>query len=211
MDSVEWKRVAQYAHRRVVLVSGPPASGKTTLARPLAEVLGFALLSKDDIKESLYTSLEGAVLKGSADPLLPCDVEVSRRLSDAAIDLLWTLAPQCPQVVLEANFRTQDPQQRGKYAALLAHPGTSCVEVHCRIPLEEAARRFAERARAERHHPAHPLQQMGVDRLTKYAEPFAMSAVIEVDMLRPIEIADLAELVCAIQNVQRTSGTAADV
>lgn len=203
--------MAPTAHRRIVLVSGPPASGKTTLARPLAETLGFALLSKDDIKESLYTSLEDRAPQGSPDPRLPGDVELSRRLSDAAIDLLWTLASHCPQAVLEGNFRTQDPQQREKYAALLTHPNTSCVEIHCRIPLEEAASRFAERARAERHHPAHPFQQMSVERLAEYAEPFEMSAVIELDMLRPVEIADLAELARAILNAQRPGGTAADV
>jgi hypothetical protein len=35
--------------------------------------------------------------------------------------------------------------------------------------------------------------------------------VIELDMLRPVEIADLAELVRAILNAQRPGGTAADV
>jgi predicted kinase len=38
------------SQRRLVLVTGPPASGKTTLAAPLAAELGFALLGKDRIK-----------------------------------------------------------------------------------------------------------------------------------------------------------------
>lgn len=37
--------------RRVVLVPGPPGSGKTTLAGPLADLLGFPLIGKDWIKE----------------------------------------------------------------------------------------------------------------------------------------------------------------
>jgi adenylate kinase family enzyme len=37
------------AHRQLVLVSGAPGSGKTTLAGPLAAELKFALLSKDRI------------------------------------------------------------------------------------------------------------------------------------------------------------------
>ena len=165
--------------RRVVLVSGPPASGKTTLARPLARRLGFALLCKDDIKESLYTSMGGP----------PGDPDFSSRIGAAAMDLLWALAMQCPAVVLEANFRTRSPQERARVAALDAR----VFEVHCRVPVEEASRRFAERAREERHHPAHPLMEMTPERMAEYAEPFDLSPVIEVDTTSPVDIEVLAD------------------
>lgn len=167
--------------RSVVLVSGPPASGKTSLARPLARRLGYALLSKDDIKESLYTSLGGA----------PADPDFSSRIGAAAMDLLWTLAAQSPQVVLEANFRTRSPQERARVASLDAR----IVEVHCRVPLEEASRRFAERARKERHHPAHPLAEMTPERMAEYAQPFALSPVIEVDTTAPVDLDALVETI----------------
>ncbi len=44
-------------HRDVVLVTGAPGAGKTTLAVPLAAELGFALLAKDRIKETLAETL----------------------------------------------------------------------------------------------------------------------------------------------------------
>jgi predicted kinase len=167
--------------QRIVLVSGPPASGKTTLARPLAERLGFALLTKDDIKETLFTSIDGP----------PGDVEFSRRIGAASMDLLWALAPHCPAVVLEANFRTQSDYERAKVTAL-AEAGVQIVEVYCRLPREEASRRFAERARQERHHPAHVLAAMPPDRMIEYEEPFALSPVIEVDTRQPVDIEALA-------------------
>jgi len=161
---------------RVVLVSGPPASGKTTLARPLADRLGFALLTKDDIKETLYTGFAGA----------PGDVEFSRRIGSAAMDVLWALAPHCPAVVLEANFRTKSEYERDKVAGLLA-TGASMVEIYCRLPREEASRRFAERARSERHHPAHALAEMPPERMADYEDPFGMSPVIEVDTAQAVD------------------------
>jgi predicted kinase len=169
--------------RRIILISGPPASGKTTIARPLAEALGCALLSKDDVKESLFVSMGGP----------PGDLDFSHRLSGAAMDLLWALAPHCPSVMLEANFRTQSPHEREQVAMLLNRFAGNMVEIHCRIPIEEAARRFAERARTKRHHPAHALQEMSVEQLAEYATPFAMSPVIEVDTSMPVDIAALAK------------------
>lgn len=166
----------------MVLVSGPPGAGKTTLARPLAERLGFALLTKDDIKETLYTAMGGE--RG--------DLEFSHRVGGAAMEALWTLAPHCPEVVLEANFRTQSEYERGKVAALIAG-GAEIVEVYCRLSREEASRRFAERARQERRHPAHPLAEMPPERMAEYEEPFALGPVIEVDTAGVVGVEGLVE------------------
>ena len=38
----------------LIIVSGPPASGKSRIARSLRSHLGFAVVAKDDIKERLF-------------------------------------------------------------------------------------------------------------------------------------------------------------
>ena len=178
--------------RRLILVSGPPASGKTSLARPLAERLGFALLTKDDFKETLFTALDGAA----------GDLAFSRQVGAAAMELLWALAPRCPAVVLEANFRTKSDYERQKFAALIAgnadQPAAHVVEIHCRIPREEASRRFAERAREERHHPAHVLLELSPERMMEYEEPFGLSPVVEVDTTKPVDVEALVARVEAL-------------
>jgi hypothetical protein len=78
-----------------VYVSGAPGSGKSSLAVPLAAELGYPLLAKDRIKETLHDAL------GAPEP----DRAWSRRLGGAAMELLWALAADAPAVVIEANFR----------------------------------------------------------------------------------------------------------
>src|SRR5260370_1630165 len=123
--------------RQVVLVSGAPGSGKTSLAGPLAAELGFALLSKDRIKETLHDAL------GAPEP----DRAWSRRLGGAAMELLWALAADAPAVVIEANFRPYSEDERAKLSRLAAQP----VEVHCTCPAELSLRRYNARAT----HPVH--------------------------------------------------------
>ncbi len=188
------QRISPLRHS-IVLVSGPPGSGKTTIARPLADRLGFALLTKDDIKETLYLAMDGA----------SGDVEFSRRIGCAAMEVLWSLAPHCPSVVLEANFRTQSRYERDQVAALLAIPNTQMVEIYCRLSREEASRRFAQRARDERHHPAHALAEMSPERMMEYEEPFALSPVIEVDTRSPVDMEELLGRVNALWRLSRSA------
>ncbi|EQD29736.1 hypothetical protein B1A_20559, partial [mine drainage metagenome] len=104
----------------VVLVSGSPGAGKTTLAVPLASALGFALPSKDLIKEVMHEAL--AIPAG--------DLAASRRIGSAAMEVLWAPAPLCHEVVLEANFRPHSQQELARIAFLQAR----VVEVHCQCP-----------------------------------------------------------------------------
>jgi predicted kinase len=112
--------------RRVVLVSGAPGSGKTTIAVPLAAELGFPLLSKDIIKEQLFDVL-GA---GDGD-----SVSWSKRLGAASMELMWTLAGQFPEAVLEAGFRPHSACERSRISQL-----SDCIiEVNCVCPFEVAS------------------------------------------------------------------------
>src|SRR5215510_263646 len=76
----------QRSRRQAVFVSGAPGAGKTSLAVPLAAELGFALVSKDRIKETLHDAL------GAPEP----DLAWSRALGAAAMELLWALAADAP-------------------------------------------------------------------------------------------------------------------
>jgi hypothetical protein len=85
----------KYMHQIVIVSGAPSGAGKTTLAKPLADALGFSLIAKDDIKETMFDALDGP----------PEDRAYSRSIGGASMALLWMLATRCPKVVLEANFR----------------------------------------------------------------------------------------------------------
>lgn len=169
--------------RSTLLVSGAPASGKSTVALALAQALPFALLSKDRIKEALHDSRQR---DGGGDLL-----QVSRELSIAAMEVLWALAPACPLVILEANFRPKSMYERGRVESL---PGRR-LEVFCDCPPDEAARRFAHRASTERHHAAHALKAIPLQVLAEYNRPIGLSEVITVDTTRPVEIPALLQAI----------------
>jgi predicted kinase len=111
-----------------VVVSGPPASGKTTMSRAIAPVLGLPLIGKDTIKQALMTVLP-----------VP-DVAASRVVGRASVAALLAVAAESGGAVLESVWHRS-------YALdeLRRLPG-QVVEVFCRCDPVLAAQRYALRA-----------------------------------------------------------------
>jgi predicted kinase len=124
----------------LVVVTGPPASGKSTLARQLASSLGVPFLSKDELKERLYevfgdaTEAEDEVERAALAILF----SVTRSNLEAGVDVL-----------VESNFdATTD-------TALFDRLDARVVQVHCGGDPAELAEEFAKRAASGRRHPGH--------------------------------------------------------
>jgi predicted kinase len=111
-----------------VVVSGPPASGKTTLARAIAPALGMPLIAKDTIKHGLMTVLP-----------VP-DVETSRLLGTASVAALLAVAAETGGAVLESVWHRSRARD-----GLGLLPGR-IVEVFCHCDPRIARERYARRA-----------------------------------------------------------------
>jgi predicted kinase len=124
----------------LVIVSGAPNSGKTTLVRNLSNQLRLPLLTKDGFKEVL------------GDTLGAEDRDASKRLGAAAYELLYAttgwLLDAGAGVMIESNFWRGFSEVH--LASLIARARAALV--HCEAPLQTLLDRHAERiARAERH------------------------------------------------------------
>ncbi len=130
----------------LIVITGLPGSGKTTLARQLARTHRLALLAKDDIKEPLLE-----VLKDDAGD--------SRRVSDAAFNVLFNLAHQLLHagcdLLIEGNFRATG--HAAALGALAASRALRCLQILCRLP--EPLRQSSLAARAAVQHQDHDPQQ----------------------------------------------------
>jgi predicted kinase len=160
--------------KRLVYVSGAPGAGKSSLASPLAVELGYALITKDVIKETLHDAL------GAPE----ADLAWSRRLGGASMELLWTLAARAPAVVIEANFRPYSDFERGRLRGLGGRP----VEVHCVCPPEVASARYNARAT----HPVHVIKSLPVSAMAEYDRPVGIGDLVTVDTTGPVDVAAVA-------------------
>jgi predicted kinase len=129
----------------VLIITGPPASGKSTLGRQLAHRLGLALLSKDLFKEVLFDELGWS------------DREWSRRLGSTSMALLFrsarALLEADQSVALEANFYpewdTDDLRRLGDSS------GCRFVQVVCTASPQTLVERYRRRSLTGERHPGH--------------------------------------------------------
>jgi predicted kinase len=125
----------------LLIVNGLPATGKTTLAKALANGLGWPALHKDDYKEILFDTLGYGTR------------EQSRALGSATLALLYHTADAILTrggcLILECNLHpgAAAPQ----LTTLLLRHNARCAQVFCTCSPEIRLQRFFGRAR----HPGH--------------------------------------------------------
>lgn len=168
----------------LVVVTGMPAAGKTTLADALSLRLGLPLIVRDRIKERLYETL------GTGD------VDWSGKLGGAAFALLFDFASLLlaagQSVIVEANFFRGSAEEQFR-----SLPDHHVVQIHCAAPLELLITRYTNRPRHEGHHDAEKVKLLsGRFASGTHGALDLPGDLLRVETLRPV---DLDKIVSAIR------------
>ncbi len=122
---------------RLIVVTGPPGAGKTTIAATLRERLGLPLIAKDTLKEALGEALE-----------IAGDRHASQRLGVATFQVQFGIVRELlvsgVSVIAEGNFRVRWFEDL---------PPAEIVQVHVTAAPETLRQRMVERD--THRHPVH--------------------------------------------------------
>ena len=159
--------------KRVVLVNGVPASGKSRLAKALSKRTGWPILSLDDIKNPFLQHIG------------PVDRNFNRTLGKASYQAIWSIIAEAPAnstFIIDAWFGFQPKPQLENYidTAKVAH----IAELWCKVPGSVAGERYTTRLKERL--PGHPGAEYVAEliALADRAEPMGCGAVMSVDQTK---------------------------
>ncbi|NWJ44282.1 MAG: hypothetical protein HXX08_00240 [Chloroflexi bacterium] len=143
----------------IIIVSGPPASGKTNLALKIAEHFTLPYFNKDSIKEILFDKLGWS------------DIAWSRKLNLASMEILYQIAgaqlvAKCNHI-LECNFKPEFDTSR--FLDLQKQYDCKYIQIQCIADGVVLLERFRQRAQAGIRHPGHVDHE-----IESYLEPLLL-------------------------------------
>ena len=133
------------ARVRLVLVGGPPATGKTTVARALARVTGWPVLRSDEVRKEL------AGVAPTTDAAAPVDRGLytgawSDRTYATLLARARVLLEGGHSVILDASWSTDE--RRAQADALASETAGESTSFVCDVPAATADERARDRALA---------------------------------------------------------------
>lgn len=129
---------------RIIIFTGLPGTGKTTLSRSIANALKLPLIAKDDIKEIMYDHIGWS------------DKAFSAKLVHATFGIMDLVTEQQLKngfsVILESNYAPKLASE--KFRNWQQQYNCILIQIVCQTDIDILAHRFLERQRTNRH-PGH--------------------------------------------------------
>ncbi len=176
-----WIRIAALASnmKQFIIVTGLPASGKSTVGAAVAEALGLPLFDKDIILEALFETLGVGDGKWRTKLSRAADEVLRRQVlgSHGAVIASWWRHPL-------SEVPSGTPTEW-----LSSLPG-AMIEIYCKCSPETAAERFLARKRHAGHLDGSKSYAEILASFKRFADhgPLGFGRVIEVDTELPLDL-----------------------
>ena len=160
----------------IIIVTGRPAAGKSTLAKWLSHELKFPLVSKDSIREELFDRLGWK------------DRKWAQNLGKASVDMMFYFAEAELEVghslIMDNSF--YPPVSTPRFQALKAKYQAESIQIVCNSDRETLFHRSKACADAGNRHPGHGDQDVLEELYANLADTSSQilaigGTVIEVD------------------------------
>ncbi|HIG36151.1 MAG TPA: ATP-binding protein [Oceanospirillaceae bacterium] len=180
-----------------ILISGLPASGKSTLANQLQASLGLSLLDKDTILEQLYVAFRST------------NAEQRRHVSSSADQVFVAIAKQLGRGILctfwDHPASTTTP---GTDTQWLRTSAAQVIEVYCHCPAETAFERIQIRQQKQGAQDNNRAN-LGYDLLSEYKieaslGPLNLGKLITVKTDQPVKLELLTQQIIDLINTKES-------
>jgi predicted kinase len=160
---------------KLIIINGLPGTGKTTIAKPLADKLGLPLISKDTIKEFLFETIGVG------------DREWSKILGKASSEFLYKLTDDLlnngKSVVIESAFEVSFA--RPAIQIYIEKYNPEIIEIYLKTDQSVRRQRFVDRNESGARHEGHAdtasyLSDDEPEPFVKYA-PLELGTLITLD------------------------------
>ena len=160
----------------IIIVTGRPAAGKSTLAKWLSQELKLPLVSKDSIREELFDRLGWK------------DRKWAQELGKASVDMMFYFARAELEVghsiIMDNSF--YPPASNPRFLALKKQYHVESIQIVCDSDRETLFQRFRSRTETGNRHPGHGDQDVLEELYVNLADASSQEldiggSVIEVD------------------------------
>lgn len=167
----------------LIIFTGLPGTGKTTLSRKIAHILGLPLIAKDDIKEIMYDEIGWS------------DKAFSAKLAHATFGIMDYISEQHLKnglsLMLESNYSPKLASE--KFQAWQKEYDCTIIQIVCRTETRVLAHRYFERQHTDRH-PGHNDNGDPVSYEANFKQRIENGEDQPLDVEGPVRIVDTTNL-----------------